>query len=241
MRTLRIVAAPLQQCGDWPGRAAGRAAVVVRPTPSIHYMNLCLKLPRPMDLARRGAPATGQPAPGLLPALDFASSQPHAELPLLVQKPTRDAAGTCDAGPRVLFDRQCLLRLRVQHTNTDRVRQRDSRRRAALKRRGSPHRAVACITTHLAGLCRQQCSDAIPTSGLASEADCQKACCEDAQCDAYQWNSDQSSCIKGKCLALVPMTGWSGEKGKSGSGSDPKPPPGSGPSIGPIPESDCAF
>jgi hypothetical protein len=102
-----------------------------------------------MDLARaaprRASHGTGQPAPGLLPALDFASSQPHAELPLLVQKPTRDAAGTCDAGPRVLFDRQRLLRLRVQHTNTAWVSQRDSRRRqraaaALLKRRRSPHR-----------------------------------------------------------------------------------------------------
>eukprot|EP01043_Picozoa_sp_COSAG02_P089782 COSAG02_NODE_26718_length_626_cov_1.136622_1_plen_49_part_01 len=46
--------------------------------------------------------------------------------------------------------------------------------------------------------------------------------------------------MRGQCAAPIPVPGWQGELGKTGSGSDPKPPPGDQPHVGPIPESDCA-
>ena len=87
---------------------------------------------------------------------------------------------------------------------------------------------------------RQQCSDAVPDPVPKSVDGCQKACCADATCDAYQYSDTEQSCVRGTCLALIPLSGWEGETGKSGSGNDPKPPPNSGPHIGPVNESDCA-
>ena len=99
--------------------------------------------------------------------------------------------------------------------------------------------------------------DAVPNPTGVDVDSCQKACCDDPACDAYQWTDSDPitfapSCLTGTCNTPqdcganpIPCQ-WTGEQGKTGGGAPAKPPPGQpggdakkGEGAPPLPPADC--
>ena len=99
--------------------------------------------------------------------------------------------------------------------------------------------------------------DAVPNPTGTDVDSCQKACCDDPACDAYQWTDSDPitfapSCLTGTCNTPqdcganpIPCQ-WTGEQGKTGGGAPAKPPPGQpggdakkGEGTPPLPPADC--